>query len=153
MARNYFARAVNITPKMAAEFIQFVKLKYGDTVTCIVAPYEADAQLAYLSKHGLVDAVVSEDSDCIAYGCSDIIFKLNRDGSCDRLILSDIYSKCIDTKFDLRHFSPSMFLEMCIIAGCDYLVIFLESLKLPNCCYRMVDRLGLFARYWFENKL
>lgn len=39
----------------------------------MVAPYEADAQLAYLSgleavKGGVV-AVISEDSDLIAYGC------------------------------------------------------------------------------------
>ena len=38
-----------------------------------MAPYEADAQLAYLSsleaeKGGIV-AVVSEDSDLLAYGC------------------------------------------------------------------------------------
>ena len=39
----------------------------------VVAPYEADAQLAYLStlspqKGGIV-AVISEDSDLLAYGC------------------------------------------------------------------------------------
>lgn len=39
----------------------------------VVAPYEADAQLAYLSgleaEQGGIDAVISEDSDLLAYGC------------------------------------------------------------------------------------
>lgn len=39
----------------------------------VVAPYEADAQLAYLAtleaEKGGVVAVITEDSDLIAYGC------------------------------------------------------------------------------------
>lgn len=39
----------------------------------MVAPYEADAQLAYLStlspENGGIVAVISEDSDLLAYGC------------------------------------------------------------------------------------
>jgi len=38
-------------------------------VRYLVAPYEADAQLAYLSMKGIVDVVISEDSDTIPYGC------------------------------------------------------------------------------------
>jgi 5'-3' exonuclease len=34
-----------------------------------VAPYEADAQLAFLSTRGMVDIVIAEDSDTIPYGC------------------------------------------------------------------------------------
>ena len=30
---------------------------------CIVAPYEADAQLAYLMKSGIAQLVITEDSD------------------------------------------------------------------------------------------
>ena len=41
-------------------------------VELIVAPYEADAQLAYLSRSGLVDAVITEDSDCLPYGCKKV---------------------------------------------------------------------------------
>jgi exonuclease-1 len=44
----------------------------ADGVECIVAPYEADAQLAYLSLINYVDAVISEDSDLLAYGCSTV---------------------------------------------------------------------------------
>ena len=33
------------------------------TVDYVVAPYEADAQLAYLERAGLVEAMITEDSD------------------------------------------------------------------------------------------
>ncbi len=35
----------------------------------IVAPYEADAQMAYLARRGDVWAVLTEDSDLLTYGC------------------------------------------------------------------------------------
>lgn len=38
----------------------------------MVAPYEADAQLAHLSRTGAVDAVITEDSDCLPYGCKKV---------------------------------------------------------------------------------
>lgn len=42
----------------------------------MVAPYEADAQLAYLSSLGTLNggiaAVITEDSDMIAYGCKAV---------------------------------------------------------------------------------
>lgn len=39
---------------------------------CIVAPYEADAQLAYLMKAGIAQAIISEDSDLLVYGCQKV---------------------------------------------------------------------------------
>ena len=45
----------------------------SEDIEFVVAPYEADAQLAYLSSlevdNGGIVAVVSEDSDLLAYGC------------------------------------------------------------------------------------
>ena len=43
-------------------------LKKAD-VEFIVAPFEADAQMAYLAINGLVHAVITEDSDLLPYGC------------------------------------------------------------------------------------
>lgn len=34
----------------------------------VVAPYEADAQIAYLVKHCYADIAISEDSDLLTYG-------------------------------------------------------------------------------------
>jgi 5'-3' exonuclease len=38
----------------------------------IVAPYEADAQMTFLSVNKIVDAVITEDSDLIPFGCSRV---------------------------------------------------------------------------------
>ena len=38
----------------------------------LVAPFEADAELAYLSTSGHVDAVLTEVSDLLAYGCKKV---------------------------------------------------------------------------------
>lgn len=46
----------------------------------IVAPYEADAQLAYLYMNQIVDLVITEDSDLLAYGCEKVLFKLDTNG-------------------------------------------------------------------------
>lgn len=53
----------------------------------IVAPYEADAQLAYMCRIGWVHAVITEDSDLLAYGCPNTFFKMDKfgDGQCIEL--------------------------------------------------------------------
>jgi exonuclease-1 len=43
----------------------------------IVAPYEADAQLAYLSRNGIVDVLITEDSDLLVFGAKRILYKLD----------------------------------------------------------------------------
>ena len=45
-------------------------------IEVIIAPYEADAQIAYMVKEGIVDVGISEDSDLIVYGCPKLITKL-----------------------------------------------------------------------------
>lgn len=42
-------------------------------IDCLVAPYEADAQLAYLNKAGIVQAIITEDSDLLAFGCKKVL--------------------------------------------------------------------------------
>ena len=41
----------------------------------MVAPYEADSQLAYLSKQSYIDLVITEDTDLIAHGCRSVLYK------------------------------------------------------------------------------
>lgn len=59
-------------------------------VKFVVAPYEADAQLAYLVKASLADIVITEDSDLLAYGCPEVLFKLDKTGECDHIRLADM---------------------------------------------------------------
>ena len=44
----------------------------GKGVQCIVAPYEADAQLCYLMKSGITQVTITEDSDLLVYGCQKV---------------------------------------------------------------------------------
>lgn len=75
------------------------------------APREADAQLAWLSKNGIVDIVVTDDSDLIVYGCPMIIFKLTSFGWCT-LYEKEKLQLCYDW---------DVFRWTCIMAGCDYM--------------------------------
>lgn len=59
-------------------------------VPFIVAPYEADAQMAYMARNGIVDLVITEDSDLLAYGCPEVVFKLSRGGDCDHIRIADL---------------------------------------------------------------
>ena len=73
--RSLVAKSIDVTPRMAAQLIRIVK-KYRPVVQCVVAPYEADAQLSFLSRNHLVDLVISEDSDCIPYQCKEVVLLL-----------------------------------------------------------------------------
>ncbi|KUF78890.1 Exonuclease 1 [Phytophthora nicotianae] len=75
-ARKCFIRAADVSPYMAHRVIQHLK---AHNVAYVVAPYEADAQLAYLVKNRLADGVITEDSDCLPFGCQTVLFKMDRD--------------------------------------------------------------------------
>ncbi|KAL7713299.1 Exonuclease 1 [Entamoeba marina] len=112
-AMNNYKKAIDITPYHASIVIKTLKSK---KVECIVAPFEADAQLAFLSRTEYVDVVICEDSDMIPYGCSTVLFKLNiQNGSVDvyraRNLKESLFGENI-TLFQIQ--------IICIVAGCDY---------------------------------
>lgn len=49
------------------DFLAFKKFKF------MISPYEAESQLAYLYFNKDLDYVMSEDSDLIAFGCTEIL--------------------------------------------------------------------------------
>jgi exonuclease-1 len=65
-AIDCFQRSLDVTPEMAHKLMRSCR-KAG--VEVIVAPYEADPQLAHLANTGYVDAVITEDSDILVYQC------------------------------------------------------------------------------------
>ena len=56
----------------------------------VVAPYEADAQLAFLYREGIVDAVITEDSDLLPYGARRVFYKLDRASATGQEVRSSI---------------------------------------------------------------
>ncbi|CAL9080144.1 unnamed protein product [Musa textilis] len=114
-AYECYQKAVDISPLVAFELIQVLKQEHVDY---IVAPYEADAQMTFLSINSLVDAVITEDSDLIPFGCSRIIFKMDKFGQGVEFQSLHLGK---NKELDLTGFTKRMLLEMCIFSGCDYL--------------------------------
>ncbi|KAL7528626.1 hypothetical protein ACHAXR_002540, partial [Thalassiosira sp. AJA248-18] len=110
----------------------------------VVAPYEADGQLAYLANTGAVDLVVTEDSDLIALGVPTLIYRLggwngsnaaNRSGggsnnfgsvqstsSGNHLRGTMLHRRDLGSShgINLLDFSDAMLATMFVAAGCDY---------------------------------
>eukprot|EP00919_Chromeraceae_sp_WS-2016_P081256 GHVR01191957.1.p1 GENE.GHVR01191957.1~~GHVR01191957.1.p1 ORF type:complete len:226 (+),score=52.66 GHVR01191957.1:424-1101(+) len=87
----------------------------------IVAPYEADAQLAYLSMSGIISACVSEDSDLLPFGCSLVLYKLDDLGACVSIASKDVLS-LRQKDIPLEKLGGLQgFLVLCVLSGCDYL--------------------------------
>lgn len=114
-ARNHLRRCVDITHEMALALIRECRAK---NVDCIVAPYEADGQLAYLNAIGVADYIITEDSDLILFGCKKILFKLDLTGSC---LFVDATKLHLAMGCTAERFTFEKFRFMCIMSGCDYL--------------------------------
>ncbi|OHT16064.1 XPG N-terminal domain containing protein [Tritrichomonas foetus] len=112
-ANDHYIKSVEITPDVL--YPLFNRLR-RQNVEFIVAPYEADAQLAYLAYNKIVDLVITDDSDLIVYQCPLTLFKLDRDGNCQSLLREDL-----NKIPDLAALSQKMLIESCVLAGCDYL--------------------------------
>ncbi|KAH3763785.1 exonuclease 1 [Pelomyxa schiedti] len=116
-ATNYFQKAVDVTPHMAHLLILALRQLSQFGVECIVAPHEADAQMAYLARNGLVDAVLTEDSDMIPYFCPCVIFKLDKATGTGTLVkLEDVLAHP-----QFQNLTKTMLRQACILSGCDYL--------------------------------
>ncbi|KAJ6770050.1 EXONUCLEASE 1 [Salix purpurea] len=113
-AYECYQKAVDISPSIAHELIQVLR---KENVLYVVAPYEADAQMTFLSVSKQVDAVITEDSDLIPFGCHRIIFKMDKYGQG-----VEFQNSRLQQNKDLSFvgFTNEMLLEMCIFSGCDY---------------------------------
>lgn len=108
-------KAIDVTPQMARHLIDTL---IENSVKYVVAPYEADAQMYYLERKGLVDAIVSEDSDLLVFGCKNLITKLNQFGEYVHICRDD-FSSCKGLSF--AGWTDVQFRRMAILSGCDYL--------------------------------
>ena len=100
-------------------------------VPYVQAPYEAEAQCAYLELHGLVDGVVTEDSDALLFGSKNVlrnIFDNNR----------------FVEQYDARRISKEMglsrhdLIKMALFMGSDYTqgvkgIASVNSIEIINC--------------------
>ncbi|WAR18359.1 EXO1-like protein [Mya arenaria] len=98
-ARECLQRCIDISPEMA---LQLMNTCRNNSVDCIVAPYEADAQLAYLNKIGV----------------AQVLFKMDHAGN-GVLIEQRRLNEVMEIQPD--HYTFDKFRYICILSGCDYL--------------------------------
>ena len=131
-AYSELQKAIDVTPQMARQLID--ELKHMK-IPYVVAPYEADAQLAYLERKGIIDGVLSEDSDLLVFGVKRLLTKLDPYGSCIEINRAD-FAACRD--ISLIGWTDTNFRCMAILSGCDYL---------PN-----ISKVGLKTAYRYVRK-
>jgi exonuclease-1 len=114
-AQQELQKSVDVTPEMARMVIEELK---QHNIQYVVAPYEADSQLAYLERKGIIDGVLSEDSDLLVFGVKCLITKLDKYGECIE-VNRNHFTACREVSF--VGWSDADFRRMAILSGCDYL--------------------------------
>lgn len=114
LAEEMFQRACSVNPKMAREVIKECRKL---NVEYVVAPYEADAQLAWMIINGHVDCVITEDSDLVVYGASKIMYKMTKTGDGDYFQIKNLPAL---NEPPMHNVTPDMFMWMCVCSGCDF---------------------------------
>ncbi|KAL8841339.1 MAG: hypothetical protein Q9170_000970 [Blastenia crenularia] len=108
-------KAIDVTPEMARQLIERLKTL---GIQYVVAPYEADAQLVYLEKKGIIHGILSEDSDLLVFGAKRLLTKLEQYGDCVEISRDD-FTSC--REISLVGWTDADFRRMAILSGCDYL--------------------------------
>ncbi|KAK6205445.1 exonuclease [Scheffersomyces amazonensis] len=115
LAWKEYMKAACVTSQMAKSLmVEFD----NHNIKYIVAPYEADPQMVYLEKIGLVDGILSEDSDLLVFGCNRLITKLKDDGDCVE-IHRDNFNK-VSSIPHLAKYTPEQLRLVAMLSGCDY---------------------------------
>lgn len=115
-ARRLYAQSCSVTHEMRYALIQRCN-EMG--LAFIVAPFEADAQMARLAQTGIVDLVITEDSDILVYGCPRALFKVDfTTFQGQEIQLMKNLADNITPSF--LNWTHDMFVFWCIISGCDY---------------------------------
>ncbi|CCL98226.1 uncharacterized protein FIBRA_00220 [Fibroporia radiculosa] len=120
-AREYYVKCIDVTPQMA---YQLIKALRAESVPYVVAPYEADAQLAYLERIGIVDGIITEDSDLLVFGCKKVLFKLDPTSATIICVSRADFASVTSGSsggISLLGWSDVQFRSMAILSGCDYL--------------------------------
>jgi exonuclease-1 len=134
------AESIDISPDMAYHLI--IQLK-ANNIEFIVAPYEADAQLAYLCRTGYVDFILTEDSDLLAFGAPKVLYKFDFINFIGQEVCLNNIKRIKDVQFNW--FTHNMFLTTCILSGCDYLGQ-LSGIGIKK-AQKIISRVSTFKRF------
>lgn len=82
-------------------------------IPVIQAPGEAEAYGAYMCVHGFLDAVMTEDTDVLAYGCPMLICKISMSKKVFSIIKLEMVLETLNITFE-------QFRDLAILLGNDY---------------------------------
>ncbi|XP_027197152.2 exonuclease tos [Dermatophagoides pteronyssinus] len=111
-ARWLMRQCVDVTFEMCRQVIECCR---KENIDCLVAPFEADAQITYLVNNNLADYAITEDSDLLAFGCKRALYKLDRETERGRMVDISRLDRCF------KNLDWKKFQLMCILSGCDYI--------------------------------
>ncbi|KAE8304086.1 Exonuclease 1 [Giardia duodenalis] len=144
-AENALKKAISFSNLQVSRIANgvFKRLEKHDNFAVLIAPYEADAQVAYLQKLGMGDVIVTNDSDILLYGPRKALYKYNwRTGTGFLSTIDDLYlngfeslntpkvssrvAALVDNTEPNRIATGTVlarhlrFQQACILSGCDY---------------------------------
>ena len=108
--RSAMRDAETVTEEMKVEVMTMLRL-FG--IPYVVAPSEAEAQCATLEKLGLVNGVITEDSDTFCFGAQTVYKNIFDDKK-----YVEVYNAS-DAKKELG-ISQEDFIALALLLGCDY---------------------------------
>lgn len=145
-ADTAFQGAISITPAILHSTLKAAREAGFDNQ--VLAPYEADPQLAFLCATGRADGIITEDSDLLVYSILSprpfpILLKMDAYGKCTKLVVDLSTVDQCDDQFvkKLACFDQRMFTQMALLAGCDYIS------NLPGVGLLTAQKLVLRARF------
>jgi 5'-3' exonuclease len=113
MVQNYIEKLEKQVVNISSEDMKDVaRLCRSLEIPFYTARAEAESICSWLCKTGRVDAVVTEDSDALAYGSPVWISDLDFQGNCTRIIADDVYRE--------MELTPEEFVDFCIMCGTDF---------------------------------
>lgn len=112
MKKKYYHLCQAVTGEEYDDIIKLIRF-FG--FSHIFSHEEADSQCAYMSKKGIVDYVISDDSDLLMFGCKNIIkgFTLNVK---KKMKIIELQSILKETKLPIKSF-----IHLGILLGSDYI--------------------------------
>ena len=87
LARKYAQRASRVTKEIIEDAKELLKLL---GMPIVQAYHDGEAQASYMCKQGQVDAVVSQDWDCLLFGAPILIRNLTSSAEPQEIILKDV---------------------------------------------------------------
>jgi 5'-3' exonuclease len=104
------ARTESETRPTSKDYDLFLSACNSMKILHMKARYEAEALCAYLNATGIVDGVLTEDSDALAYGCKNVIYKWGHE---PQVASAEEAAKCLSMNM-------IQWIEFCVLLGNDF---------------------------------